>query len=88
MSKQYDATFVMNCYRGTGTGVVSNAGWEAIATLVDYLHDIHNDIPGLHQRRCWNCGETHWHALDHGPLVACPECKSMDTRLIKKKAKP
>ncbi len=38
------------------------------------------DIPRLHQRLCWKCQKTHYHSDNHGPAVACPECKSMDTR--------
>jgi len=38
------------------------------------------DIPRLHERTCWKCQRKHWHADNHGTAVACPECKSMDTR--------
>ena len=44
---------------------------------------IRHDIRTLHRRKCWPCQRIHWHALNHGQLVACPECGSMDTRLIK-----
>lgn len=44
---------------------------------------IRRDVPTLHQRRCWDCGKTHWHATDRAPYVLCPDCKSQDTRKIK-----
>ena len=53
------------------------------AAMIDQLRAIQRDIKGLHQRKCWPCQTVHWHALNHGPMVACPECGSMDTRLIK-----
>ena len=50
--------------------------------LMDLIR-VKADIKGLHQRKCWPCQVVHWHATDHGPMVACPVCGSMDTRRIK-----
>ena len=72
---------------------LSDAMHETIGTIGDCralaemaaeeLTAIRRDIKGLHRRKCWQCQTIHWHALNHGPMVACPECGSMDTRLIK-----
>ena len=37
----------------------------------------------LHQRKCRDCGGTHWHSQDRTPGVLCQECGSQDTRRIK-----
>jgi len=54
------------------------------------LREILADVPTLNNRRCWSCGQSHWHADSAVPHVLCPQCKSQDTRLIeiKEGAKP
>lgn len=47
-------------------------------TLMAILHDVES----LHKRRCWDCGEIHWHADNRTPYVCCPDCNSQDTRLL------
>lgn len=37
----------------------------------------------LHQRRCRDCGKTHWHSDSVTPYVNCPECGSQDTRKVR-----
>jgi DNA-directed RNA polymerase subunit RPC12/RpoP len=46
------------------------------------LREILADVSTLNQRRCWSCGQSHWHAAQSMPYVKCPECGSQDTRII------
>jgi DNA-directed RNA polymerase subunit RPC12/RpoP len=41
------------------------------------------DIPTLNKRRCFECGQSNWHADAKTPYVLCRNCGSQDTRLIK-----
>jgi hypothetical protein len=64
-------------------GKVKHIGLRKIAAGVAELAKIKTDLKGLHKRRCWDCGNTHWHAQDRTPGVLCPECGSQDTRRVK-----
>ena len=35
-----------------------------------------------HFRKCWECGHCGLHQDDFGPAVACPKCRSRDTRRL------
>ena len=54
-----------------------------IENALGELAAIKCDVRKLHRRKCWGCGETHWHADDRTPGVLCPECGSQDTRRAK-----
>lgn len=56
----------------------------AITELARALAAIKVDVPSLHQRKCHECGEVHWHADNVAPYVLCPNCGSQDTRLERK----
>jgi Zn finger protein HypA/HybF involved in hydrogenase expression len=49
------------------------------------LAQIFQDVPSLHERRCWDCHEIHWHADNITPYVLCPDCKSQDTRPVRRR---
>lgn len=51
--------------------------------LAEEIRDILADVPTLHQRKCYACGKTHWHADIVAPYVLCQGCGSQDTRRIK-----
>jgi DNA-directed RNA polymerase subunit RPC12/RpoP len=70
--------------RGIETGVMKSATPNVVRQLIEYLDDIHRDIKGIHQRKCWPCQKIHWHSDNSGRPVACPECGSYDTRLVRK----
>ena len=38
------------------------------------------DMPTVHQRKCWDCGNLAWHADMMTPYVLCRKCGSQDTR--------
>jgi DNA-directed RNA polymerase subunit RPC12/RpoP len=42
----------------------------------------------LHERRCWDCGNTAEHEDNIVPHVLCTKCGSQDTRVVRKPEPP
>ena len=55
---------------------------KIMLSAIDTVDSILRDAPSVHQRKCRDCGKTHWHADNRTPYVLCPECKSQDTRKV------
>ena len=57
--------------------------WEKeLAESKAELASIKRDVPTLHERKCWMCGGTHWHADYQTPYGSCPTCGGHDTRRL------
>lgn len=57
-------------------------GSGEIEHVTEMLAHIMHDIPGLHERKCHDCGEIHWHCDNKIPYVLCQSCGSQDTRKV------
>ncbi len=61
---------------------VESEDYEAIQVVVGELLDM-RQVPTLHKRKCWPCGNVAYHADARMPYVKCRRCGSQDTRLLK-----